>query len=345
MFYANTNYRLPIYYKGLNILVGMFVLYGIFMIILEGSLIYSPSGQSIPTKNYLQTILSSLLSLYPFFVFAKKRLLTINKLRMWTIVFFLVATASFYREEQERLNRLLLEGIYAEEVTNNSGYIMLSLLPLLILFKNKPIIQYLGLSYILYFVIISMKRGAILVGLICLVYFLYRSLRNNTGNKRLLIVILILSLFYIGVNFVKKYSDQSSYMQSRIEQTQAGSSSGRDIYYAALWDHFANESNIITMLIGNGAEGAFHAGGYVAHNDWLELLLGQGIIGIIIYIYYWKCFYCSWRCEMNPDAKSIIGLIFLIFFIKTFFSMSYQSMIIYSNSILALCLSERFVEE
>lgn len=345
VFYANTHYLLPKYYKRLNFLVLMFTVYGIIMMITHGSTIHSPSGQSIPTKNYLQTIYSSLLSLYPCYVFAKKGLLTKDRLRRWVFVFFAVATMSFFREQRERLSLLLLEGIDVSETTINSGYIFLTLIPLLVLFQKKLIIQYAGLMYCLYFVIMGMKRGAILIGIICLLYFLYTSLRNSCGKQKFLVIILICTLIFLGKNAIDRFMTSSSYFQSRIEQTQAGNTSGRDEYYSHLWDHFVNKSNVINMLIGNGAEGAFYAGGYIAHNDWLEILLGQGIFGVIIYIFYWSSFWKSWRTSKSGEEKAIIGMLLFICLTKTFFSMSYQSMSIYTNSILALCLSGMYRED
>lgn len=341
-FYANGYYKLPIYYKALNKLILMFSIYGIFMFVFHGSKIYSPSGQSIPTKNYLQTIYSSLLSLYPCYVFAKKGLLTPKRLQVWSFVFFAVATASFFREERERLARLLSEGIDASETTNNSGYIFVSLIPLLVLFKNKPLIQYAGIAYCMYFILIGMKRGAILVGALCLILFLYQSFKNASGKKKMWTFVLILLLLFIGNKAVSFFVQNSSYMQGRIEQTMEGNTSGRDETYTHLLNHFSNDSNPLTIMFGNGAEGAFHSVGYIAHNDWLEILLGQGLVGIFIYLLYWHSFFRSWREEQDGNIKVIIGLLLLICLTKTFFSMSYQTMSIYTNSLLALCLSKKY---
>lgn len=345
LFYANSHYVMPSYYKGLNALLGIFICYGVFMLLIHGSKIYSPMGQSIVTKNYLQIILSSFLPLYPLYVFAKEGLLTTRRMRVWTILFFIVATACFFREERERLNRLILEGSQAEEVTNNSGYTMLTLIPLLVLFKRWPIIQYIGMGFIMYFVTIAMKRGAIIVGVLCLVYFLYSTFRNSSPKTKFGLILLTCCIAYIGSAFISDYAENSAYMQSRIEDTKAGNTSGRDVYYKALWNHFLTESGPVEMIIGNGAEGAFYSVGYIAHNDWLEILLGQGLLGVLIYIIYWTVFLKAWKNALNPDVKIIIGIVFLIFFTKTFFSMSYQTMTIYSNAILALCLSGNFNNE
>lgn len=337
-FYCNLKYRIPLYLKSLNLLIVLFSIYGVIMMIDCGALVTSPYGQTIPSKNYLQTIYTSLLSVYPFYVFSYKRLLTYERLKKWIIVFIVVVTLSFFREERERIARLISDGIVTDGVTNNSGYLFLSLIPGLMFFKSKPILQYFALAYCTYFIIIGMKRGAILIGIICIIFFIYSNIKQANSKQKWSIILFVLLFLFWGYAFIERFAENSSYFQSRIEDTESGNTSGRDFYYSTLWNYFLMETNNLKLLFGNGAEGAFHAVGYVAHNDWLEILLGQGILGFMIYVYYWFSFIIEWKKSNDVLTKSVIGLTLLVFFMKTMFSMSYQTMSFYTNSVLAYCL-------
>lgn len=45
------------------------------------------------------------------------------------------------------------------------------------LFKHKPVLQYIGLSVCMGFILMAMKRGAIIIGALTVVYFLWMNLK------------------------------------------------------------------------------------------------------------------------------------------------------------------------
>lgn len=77
---------------------------------------------------------------------------------------------------------------------------------------------------------------------------------------------------------------ESDYFNHRIEQTLEGDSSNRDVIYGGLIIHFLDETNALKLFLGNGAQATLKIHGGFAHNDWLELLINNGIIGALIYI-------------------------------------------------------------
>ena len=76
-----------------------------------------------------------------------------------------------------------------------------------------------------------------------------------------------------------------------------------------------------------------------AHNDWLEIAVNQGLLGLIIYAFYWLVFYKTWKNAINSDAKTIFVLTILMLFAKSIFSMSYGAMTYVSASILGYALA------
>ena len=128
-------------------------------------------------------------------------------------------------------------------------------------------------------------------------------------------------------------------MMKRLEDTIEGNTSGRDSLYSFFWTYFTKNDNFLHYLIGRGANGTLEIYDNYAHNDWLEIAVNQGLLGIFVYAFYWFGFYKTWRNASNIEAKSILTLMALIFFAQTMFSMSYSDMSYVSTSILGYALS------
>lgn len=343
VFHVNKHYKIPALLKSINILLILFTIYGIALY-LEYGLLINIHGEILDNNLYLKAIYLSLFPIYPFYEFSIKGYITKEKLRFWTIIFFVVTTCSFFYEEQKRIAMLLETGSNFDGVTNNTSYMFLSLIPFLVLFRGKPVIQYVGLSYCLYFVFIGMKRGAILIALICLCFFIYDNYKNSSSKRKFFLFLLTLVFLFIGFKFISDKLFQNDYFQDRLYDTLEGNSSGRDEIYTNIWDTFLH-ADIINAIFGFGAQGSFIQTGKFAHSDWLELLINNGILGFCLYFYFWKQYYMTWSKTNNINIKNIIGLLFLIFFIKSFFSMSYASYTYYTNCLLGYCLANQSINK
>lgn len=74
----------PIYFRGLNMLMLLFTVYGFILVLMGPSTLYYPiSGISMPAYNYIKSIYLSLLPIYPFYYYTKKGYLTAEHLRIW----------------------------------------------------------------------------------------------------------------------------------------------------------------------------------------------------------------------------------------------------------------------
>lgn len=129
----------------------------------------------------------------------------------------------------------------------------------------------------------------------------------------------------------------NDYFISRLEATREGKSSGRDDIYTTLWNHFLNDNSLIRTLFGGGVWYTTKVTWTAAHNDWLEFLLDMGLIGIGIYACYWISFYRLARNKTLPEASRFcVLLIFINLLMKTFFSMSLDSMTFMQSMMLGL---------
>lgn len=324
-FYANFRYKLPVYFKALNVLLVMFTIYGMLLVISGERLMVQRTFYEVSNTGYLKSIYMSLLPVYPFYVFTKQGLLKESMVKFFFFVFLILAIRSFFRAHTRQLAEALERGSSAEEFTNNAGYIFVALLPALVIFHKKPVIQYLGLAVCGYFIVIAMKRGAILCGAICLLWFMVVNLRKVPRKRKWIVVLVSLAVVVAGVYLFNYMMEASSYFRYRLAETEAGESSGRNDLYSVFYNHFIHEDNPWKFLFGNGANATLKISYNFAHNDWLEIAINQGLLGLIIYLVYWICFFITWRkTKQHPQAFMAIGMIFIIYFLSTLFSMSYN---------------------
>lgn len=327
----------PIYLVALNALVLLFTFYGI-VYALEGEHYY-PELTDNKSFNYLKNIYNSLLPIYLFSYFSWKGILTQRMMRFLGGGFFFMAVMSYWNFEMDARAKMLENGIDKESLVNNMGYGILCLFPVLTFYYKRPWVQYLGLICVMTFVLMGMKRGAILIGVCCMVGFLMEMFKYAKRFKKVVIVLTSLGVVVALAFFTVFLLETNETYSQRIQSTMEGYVSGRDVLYRTLYSYFIYDTDSFQFLFGSGANATLGIAGKLAHNDWLELAVNQGMLGLGIYLFYWISFFLLLR-KMKGDSllHTAFGLLFFIFFMRTFFSMSYDDMNIYSTSVLGFCL-------
>ena len=244
-------------------------------------------------------------------------------------------TCCYYLAGQARM-----EFKEAEEITNNSGYLVLSIIPMFMFLKNRSLKQYLCWAFCLGLVLLSMKRGAIIISILLIgIYFLYlfrESKRSTILNIFFALIIALVGAYY---SFEEMMSS-SEYFQARVDKTMEGNSSGRDVIYTFFWEYYISETTPKEFLVGMGANATLDIFGQYAHNDWLEIAINQGLLGLMVYLLFWISF--LWIClkkNVPPDVKVVLWMLFTIYFFKSVFSMSYREYTLYSSMILGYCIA------
>lgn len=326
--WANTKYRLSDYFRALNILLLMFTIYGGILIISgEHIAMHGFASERLDNFTYLKNIYLSLLPIYPFYVFSREGILTENTIKSWLLLLIPMSTLLFiYRQQQAEL-MAVMSGSSRDEFTNNAGYMFLQLIPLIVFFRKRALIQYTLLAYCLLFILMGMKRGAIIIGVLCVLLFMWQSFHSGSRSQKYKFIALSLALLIAGVYAVQYFINTSDYFNMRIADTMEGNTSYRDDLYGGFIEILLSQDNVFNMILGNGANATIKTLGQYAHNDWIEIAVNQGLLGICVYAFYWVSFYRTWKKSPPKEAFSLaLGLLFIIFFMKTLFSMSYADM-------------------
>lgn len=336
-----SRFNMPRPLKTLSVMLVIWTAYGLWPIMFGvEQMAVTPQAFSSLKWQYL-----SLLPVFSFYVFVRNNWLTERMITRWFFAFLLVSIANYYKYQNQLLavdTTGRLEGI-----TNNSGYIVLSLFPLLPLFWRKPILQYSLLTIIMLYVLLAFKRGAILIGGVCSVWMVVNTLRDKrsvdskTVRKQVLRLLLSIAFIMMVVYFIQNLLLSNDYFNYRFNSTLEGGSSNRDVIYKQLLHHLFYESNIVNFMFGNGAYGTLKIAGAFAHNDWLEIAIDNGVFFLVLYFVYWiSLVKMLINGKKTSSTTLILGLFVVIYFFRTIFSMSYNDLTPYAACALGYAMAK-----
>lgn len=330
--------KLPFFFHGVTALLLTFTLYGVLYIV--SSKVHYIGGHAVNKGSYLVGILRSYLPLYAFYYFTLKGYINSKIITYYFVI--LIVFSLFY---DLFFTRTWVAIGYDEGFTNNLGYVFICFFPYVFLYKGKSILQYILLAFIVGLTINSMKRGAVLISFLLLLWFLYVNMSHQKTSKRFFLLLLTALLLIVGFMFINNLYESSSYLQKRMELTMEGDSSGRDILYTKLLNHFWNESGWFQQLFGYGPDSTIDIIGKEAHNDWLEILTSQGLFGVIIFTFFWfNCFKYWRRMPKNSIYNYIVASFLMTQFLRSFFSMSYATIPTAATLILGYAIARNEME-
>lgn len=317
--------------NALSVLVLMYTVYGVCYLLFGTPYVINELGVHITKYGYLRNSLNSLLPIYLFYHYARAGYLTEQRITMYFVVFILMSFILFFMSYRDDTGQLM-----ADEVgltTNNMGYMWLGLLPFLFFLHKRPLVQFLSMAIIVFFILLGMKRGAIILGALAALYFLYRTYRNSNSVSTKAAILILSAMVVLGaVSYIGYLYVNNDYFIYRLDATKEGNASNRDVIYTKLIAHFLNEQSVMRLLFGNGANYTLVVAMNYAHQDWLETLTNNGLVGVIIlltfYVSLFKCMrkmFKPLRKETNHQAAAFCMLWGLMLG-PTMFSMSIQSM-------------------
>lgn len=312
--------------KATFLLIVMYTLYGTIHIMFDPPIMVH--GQHV----YLQSALNSLAPIYLFYEFTMNGKLTRDRIRIYLPILIVTCILLYYKNESE-----LLLKTNAEEITNNIGYMFVTLIPFLFFYSKKPILQYVLMGVILLYIFMGMKRGAILIGVLCTMVLLYANMKNSSRWTKVLFAMLTIGIV-VGISMYIDYMmSNSAYFMARIEQTLEGDSSNRDIIYGTLWETLFLEPSPFYFYFGRGADSTLRVAGAFAHQDWLETFCNNGLMGVFfLLLFFYTLGKKAWEsrlCFSGIMFYSFVTL-FIMIFSKTIFSMSIQNLELSSSMLI-----------
>ncbi len=330
-----SNYA-PLFIKTLGIIILYFTIYGL-IVLFDQTPLYQGFyiSQEQPKTYYLISIYISLLPIYAFYFFSYNKLIKEKNVRLLSVILIIITILLFHKTQQTAQLEAIQNGLNQEEFTNNISYHFLYLLPIIYFWRKTPVIQIVLALICLMHIFLGMKRGAILTSVLCIFLFIYQAYKSTDRSARYKIITIAISFIAVGAIYTTNLYNNNEYFQYRVQQTIDGNSSGRDIIYKTLVEFFINQDSIINIVLGNGAMYTIKIVGNFAHNDWLEILICNGILGIILYFAYFITLIKTQRnITKNSLSRQIIGMCIIILFITSIISMSYNSLTMPLN----LCL-------
>lgn len=272
----------------------------------------SASGQ-------IKAIIMNFLPFFIAFFLSWKGFLKKDGIIIYSILYLILLIPKYFYDAEQQLQIFYLE----DQTTINTGYYFVEVLVLLPLIQTRKYLSLLTLSLILFFSLLSAKRGSMVLAAVFLIFFIPQWLKTSRRNS-FLIIVGIIAVTIIGLDYFR----EDAYLMTRIDQTAMGRSSGRDDIYNDIWkycmvDHFS----INTLLFGFGFNSSLKMTINMAHNDWLELLSCCGLLGISLYIVFFvqnlrEC----WNFKNDKALRLSLLLLTIMWFVKTFFSMAYTSL-------------------
>ena len=275
-----------------------------------------------PSMTQIGNILCALLPLSLFVCLSQKGVMNDRFFTIAGIILVVTAVLQYYHYE-----RMILMGRTNEDadITNNSTVAFLMLLPMVFLLKNN-IQKWATLLVCLFFLIMGAKRGNILAAFIPVLLFVRYVLKDS--RRSALKTIFVFGVIVGAAFFAYRWVVNNDYLMYRIEQTQEGNSSGRDVIYAGAWHAWYDSDNFVTYLFGKGFDGTIHleqTTHHHAHNDWLEVLVDYGLIGIVLYLWIFLAFAFQVGKYKTFEIKIVLLSAIFIWFFKTLYSMGFTS--------------------
>lgn len=205
-------------------------------------------------------------------------------------------------------------------VTVNASTYFLLILPLCILFYRKKcsLIVYI---ICMIFIMMSGKRGNLVGAAIPSIFFLY--LKYKDAKKSFLKLIPYILGVCIGLYYGTEFLLSSEQMMLKLTIMMEGDSSGRDVILSHLWNVWYNSNDIISYIFGYGYDGTLQNGGMYAHNDWMELLICSGLIGVVAYLAIFFSLFSFFLKRKSFLQQSVLISICTIWLLKTLVSMGY----------------------
>jgi len=198
---------------------------------------------------------------------------TRNLVTIFTLAFYVYVFASWIAAQRIGTTYSIVNPVI------NAVYFVVACAPFVLLAKHT-FARYVGVATLLISVAISFKRGAIVATALMLLVVLWTVKRNDRVRSRVAPLVFLPLLLWLGYSLADWFSGGYLSVRFSIEELQDGSGRGR--IYDVLW-RSVREANVLELFFGRGSEGTTALVDTGAHNQWLEVLVNFGLLGLVAY--------------------------------------------------------------
>ena len=296
----------------------------VWLIFMVMYIIYFLLYDNFAEYSILKMVLLNFLPFFPFYYFSQKEILT----RKLLIAFFLILLPVLIQKFNQSINQLRLEEM-REDVVDNTVYLFIGLLPFVFLFRQK-VLSFLFLMIIWFYMIQSAKRAAIICGMVALglivFEYLYASENKSKFKRYFFAVLLLFAVGYFGYDLYQ----QNQYVIDRMTLMMEGQSSGRDLLIETLTSFWFQSNRLIPYLFGFGYNASSLHSVHVSHNDWVDMLVSFGLMGIVVYFALFRLLFMQvLQKGWTREKKIILILVLCIAIITSLTSRWYWSTFAY----------------
>ena len=282
--------------------------------------------------SQIKNICIAILPFYFIYFLSIKNYIGKNYLLFFMLLICPLMIMSLYIDKSNSIDEYMVD---ENQVVSNTAYIFVALLPYVFLWGEKKLFAFLNMLLVLFFVFQGAKRGALVTSLVGMLIFLYYQITNFKPGKKLISIFFTfftLNLFTIIVYYFYKTNEYLIYRMQNLNNT-----SNRDVIYQNLWNTWYNTESMFNVFFGFGfvASVEYSGLGYLAHNDWLELLINFGLFGVFLYFtILLSLIYLIFFGNLSRENKFILITIVVIWIFQTLFSMYYTSSLTLFSAIL-----------
>ena len=170
----------------------------------------------------------------------------------------------------------------------------------------------------------ALKRGPILISSLLLVIFLFNKIKNASSQNKIYTIIGVAIIIGFAFVMLSDYYSSSDLFRTRVAKTLAGNTSKRNVIVEQLLDVFNYDTSLFNYIFGLGADATLKYGINYAHNDWVEILVDQGVFGVFLYLIFWFSAFRHLFFMKDKTSKYVYSFIMLDLFLRTIFSMTYS---------------------
>lgn len=273
------------------------------------------------TYSIYKNISTVCLSYFPFYVLTCKNAIDDRKLKKFALLSFLCLVVAYFIS----YNEMTFDRV-STDIANRGAYYLVVIIPLLGLFFDNSV-EFVFYGGIAVLVLIGAKRGAITCVLVEILLFVYFYIKRSLQRKSSIKFIWVLIAFGVISYVVMMIYSGNDYLQARYNQTITGDSSLRDEIYSLALSKFMGQ-DILHQFFGNGMSSTLGIIGGYAHQDWLELLINNGVLGVILYAVLFInlfSFFHKKRKVLSLMSKFMFLSATMGWFMRSLFSMGYVS--------------------